>query len=134
LCAKQQAAKLRNLIVVTDGQVSNESAVIDLARKYRDENRIFSFGIGTAASSFLVQGLARATRGAAEFITGNERIEDKVLRTFGRIASPMISQIEIDFGGADVQTLAETPPVFDGDVLTVFGRVQGSAPKSVKLK
>src|SRR5256885_16813780 len=46
----------------------------------------------------------------------------------------MISEIEIEWGGADVQTLAEIPPVFDGDVLTVFGRVQGSAPKSVTLK
>ena len=40
----------------------------------------------------------------------------------------------IDWGGADVQTLAEIPPVFDGDVLSVFGRVQGSPPKRVTHK
>ncbi|MGH7178949.1 MAG: VIT domain-containing protein [Tepidisphaeraceae bacterium] len=131
---KPRAGTIRNIILITDGQVSNEPAVIELARNHRAENRIFSFGIGTAASSFLVKGLARATCGAAEFVTADECIEDKVLRTFGRIASPMISEIELDWGGADVQTLAETPPVFDGDVLTIFGRVQGSAPRSVSLK
>jgi Ca-activated chloride channel family protein len=125
---------VRNIILLTDGQVTNEPAVVALARQHRQRNRIFSFGIGTAASSFLVNGLARATRGAAEFITGDERIEEKVLRTFSRIGSPMVEQIEIDWGGADVQTLAEVPPVFDGDLLTVFGRVQGSPPKAVTLQ
>jgi Ca-activated chloride channel family protein len=131
---RPRAGSVRNLIVLTDGQVSNEPAVIALARKHREHNRIFSFGIGSAASAFLVKGLARATRGASEFISGDERIEDKVLRTFSRIASPMVDQVEIDWGGADVQTLAEIPPVFDGDVMTVFGRVQGTPPPSVHLK
>jgi Ca-activated chloride channel family protein len=131
---RPRAGGARNLIVLTDGQVSNEPAVIALARKHRERNRIFSFGIGSAASAFLVKGLARATRGASEFISGSERIEDKVLRMFSRIASPMIDQVEIDWGGADVQTLAEIPPVFDGDVMTVFGRVQGTPPPSVQLR
>jgi Ca-activated chloride channel family protein len=129
-----RAGETRNIIVLTDGQVSNEPAVIALARKHRERNRIFSFGIGSASSAFLVRGLARATRGASEFISGKERIEDKVLRTFSRITSPMIEQVEIDWGGADVQTLAEIPPIFDGDVMTVFGRVQGTPPPSVQLK
>jgi Ca-activated chloride channel family protein len=123
----------RTVIVLTDGQVTNEPAVIDLARKHRAHNRIFSFGIGTACSAFLVKGLARATGGAAEFISGRERIEEKVLRTFSRAGSPMVTDVQIDWGGADVATLAELPPVFDGDVLTVFGRVSGRVPKNVRL-
>jgi Ca-activated chloride channel family protein len=123
----------RTVIVLTDGQVTNEPAVIDLARKHRAHNRIFSFGIGSACSAFLVKGLARATSGAAEFISGRERIEEKVLRTFSRAGSPMVSDVQIDWGGADVATLAELPPVFDGDILTVFGRVAGRLPKSVRL-
>jgi Ca-activated chloride channel family protein len=36
---------VRNVIVLTDGQVSNEPDVIELARQHRAANRIFSFGI-----------------------------------------------------------------------------------------
>lgn len=124
----------RTVIVLTDGQVTNEPAVVDLARKHRAHNRIFSFGIGSACSQFLVKGLARATGGAAEFVSGAERIEEKVLRTFSRVSSPLVSDVAIDWGGADVQTLAEIPPVFDGDVLTVFGRCGGRLPENVSLR
>lgn len=124
----------RTVIVLTDGQVTNEPAVVDLARKHRAHNRIFSFGIGSACSQFLVKGLARATGGAAEFISGAERIEEKVLRTFSRVGSPLVGDVAVDWGGADVQTLAEIPPVFDGDVLTVFGRCGGRLPESVSLR
>jgi hypothetical protein len=124
----------RNIVLLTDGQVSNEPEVIATARANRLRNRIFSFGIGAAASANLVNGLARATGGAAEFITANERIDDKVLRTFGRIASPMVSDVEIDWGGADVQTLAEIPPIFDGDAVAVYARTLGSPPREVTLR
>jgi hypothetical protein len=80
-----------------------------------------------------VKGIARATGGAAEFIMAGERIEEKVLRTFGRLTSPMASDVSIDWDGCDVQTLAELPPVFDGDVLAVFGRAPGKLPGTVTL-
>lgn len=125
---------VRNVILLTDGQVTNEPAVIELARKHRDHNRIFSFGIGAAASAFLVKGVARATGGLAEFISAGERIDDKVLRTFGRIASPQVTDASIDWDGCDVQTLAELPPVFDGEVLCVFGRAPARVPRQVTLR
>lgn len=134
LSVPPRAGTIRNVIVLTDGQVTDEPAVIDLARKHRANNRIFSFGIGAAASSFLVKGLARATGAAAEFISAGERIDDKVLRTFGRLASPPVTDVTIDWDGCDVQTLAELPPVFDGDVLAVFGRAPARAPKRVTLR
>jgi Ca-activated chloride channel family protein len=129
-----RAGTVRNVILLTDGQVSNEPAVIELARLRRNHNRIFSFGIGTACSAFLVKGIARATGGASEFITSGERIDEKVLRTFGRIASPPVTDVIVDWNGAEVQTLAELPPVFDGDVLSVFGRAPLKTPKKVTLR
>jgi Ca-activated chloride channel family protein len=124
---------VRQVILLTDGQVTNEPAVVELARRHRAYNRLFTFGIGPACSAFLVKGLARATGGAAEFITAGERIDEKVLRTFGRLASPIAGDVAVDWDGCDVQTLAEHPPVFDGDVLVIFGRVEGRVPRQVTL-
>ena len=128
-----RAGQVRQIILLTDGQVTNEPAVVDLARKHRDRNRIFSFGIGSACSAFLVKGIARATAGAAEFISAGERIDDKVLRTFSRITSPPVTDVIIDWDGCEVQTLSELPPIFDGDVMAVFGRATGKLPRKITL-
>jgi Ca-activated chloride channel homolog len=134
ILAQPPSYGIRNVVVLTDGQVSNEPAVIDLARSWRTTNRLFTFGIGTSASGYLVRSLARVTQGAAEFVTGDERIEDKVLRTFSRMGSPQVSNTVICWGDNDLQTPAEIPPVFDGDVLRVFARAPGKLPKTVSLE
>ncbi len=128
------AGRVRTVVLLTDGQVTNEPAVLALARRHRGRNRIFPFGIGPAVSTFLVNGLARATGGAAEFVAAGERVEAKVLRTFARVASPVATDVIVDWGDADVQTLAELPAVFDGDVLGLFGRCAGALPERVTLR
>ena len=40
--------------------------------------RIFTFGIGSGASTALVNGLAKGGRGTAEFIKEGERMQPKV--------------------------------------------------------
>ena len=40
--------------------------------------RVFTFGIGSGASTALVNGLARAGNGSAEFIKEDERMQPKV--------------------------------------------------------
>ena len=40
--------------------------------------RIFTFGIGSGVSTALVNGLAKAGRGTAEFIKEGERMQPKV--------------------------------------------------------
>jgi hypothetical protein len=126
----------RDLILLTDGQVSNEGAVLALASKHAGTNRIFSFGIGSACSHYLVNGLAETTRGAAEFISGNERIEEKVLRTFSRLASPVLTDLSLDWGtGVRAEPApAVLPPVFDGEPLTVYARLSGPGCTTLTLR
>jgi Ca-activated chloride channel family protein len=125
----------RNLVLLTDGQVSNEPAVIELARRHRARNRIFTFGIGPACSAFLVKGLARVTGGAAEFITPGERIEDKVLRTFGQIASPPVTDVELELANADAEIAPkEIPAVFESDAVRLYARLPGRTPETITLR
>ena len=45
---------------------------------YNSLYRVFTFGIGSGASTALVKGLAQAGNGSAEFIKEKERIQPKV--------------------------------------------------------
>jgi len=113
-----------DVIVLTDGEVSNETQVLAFAKKHRGAVRFFSFGIGAGSSESLVRGLARESGGEAEFIHPGERIEEKVLRQFGRISSPALSEISLDWGGLKVeQAPTALPPVFSGGAFRVMARL-----------
>ncbi len=124
----------RQLVVLTDGEVTNTDAVIGLVRKHAADCRVFPFGIGAGASTHLVRGLARAGNGVAEFIAPGERAEAKVLRQFARLLAPALTDVTIDWGGLDV-TSAPTvaPAVFAGGRLLVYGFVKDPRPATITL-
>ncbi|WP_411027273.1 hypothetical protein, partial [Salmonella sp. s54925] len=68
----------RQVFVLTDGSVSNTESVIKLVARNSHNGRCFSFGIGSGASTILVNGIAKAGKGAAEFITSGERMQPKL--------------------------------------------------------
>jgi Vault protein inter-alpha-trypsin domain/von Willebrand factor type A domain len=118
---------LRQIVVLTDGQVTNTDAVIELAGKHTDHARLFAFGIGAGSSQHLVRGMARAGRGAAEFIYPGEAIEPKVVRQFVRLLSPALTDVRMNWGALGdgaVQAPSVVPPVFAGGRLLLYAFVK----------
>ena len=111
----------RQVLVLTDGEVTNTDEVIDLARRHASTARCFTFGIGAGASHHLVKGLARASRGAAEFIAPGERIEAKVMRQFKRVFAPAMTDVKVEWGQDGLKAASDrVPPVFDGERVRVY--------------
>jgi Ca-activated chloride channel family protein len=125
----------RQVLVLTDGEVTNTDEVVDLARRHAASARCFTFGIGAGASHHLVKGLARASRGAAEFISPGERIEAKVMRQFKRVFAPAITDVTVDWGQTGVTTASgRVPPVFDGERLRVYALAESIGTGSATLR
>jgi hypothetical protein len=113
---------VRQVVVLTDGEVSNTDAVLGLVKDHASSHRVFAFGIGAGASAHLVRGMARAGGGAAEFVAPGERIEPKVLRLVGRLLSPALTGVRATWEGLEVQQAPATPPaVFHGSRLVLYG-------------
>jgi Ca-activated chloride channel family protein len=128
----------RQIVVLTDGEVTNTDAVLGLASRHVAHARIFTFGIGAGSSRHLVKGLARAGGGTAEFIYPGERLEAKVVRQFGRLLSPALTDVRLDWGGLDVTRAPSTmPPVFTGGRFLSYAFVRELAstgtPTTVQL-
>jgi len=70
----------RQVFLLTDGQVSNTDDVIRLVQRKNQQCRVFSLGIGSSVSHFLVNGIARAGNGTSAFVASGERVERKVLK------------------------------------------------------
>ena len=112
----------RQVVVLTDGEVTNTDAVLALAKQHAPQSRVFTFGIGAGASHHLVRGLARAGGGSAEFIYPGERIERKVVRQFGKLLSSALTDVRLEWGNLKVtQAPTVLPPVFGSGRLLVYG-------------
>jgi hypothetical protein len=124
----------RQIVLLTDGEVTNADDVLALGRRHAADTRIFAFAIGAGASHHLVKGLARVGGGASEHIFPGERIEPKVMRLFGRLLSPALTDVRVTWGDLTVtQTPTEIPPVFTGGRLMLYAFVRNLHETTVIL-
>jgi Ca-activated chloride channel family protein len=127
--------RVMQVVVMTDGQVTNSDAVIAKVASCRDRVRVFTFGIGRGASHHLVNGLARAGGGAAEFVYPGERLEAKIVRLFRRALSPASTEVQVDWGGLSVTTVpAHIGSVFADEPLRVYGFMDECRDGAVTLR
>ncbi|XP_068682454.1 von Willebrand factor A domain-containing protein 5A-like isoform X1 [Montipora foliosa] len=121
----------RQLFVLSDGGVGNTAQVIQLVRKHSSTGRCFTFGIGSGVSTALINGVARAGKGKAEFVTDDDdRLQAKVIKTLKRALQPVITDVSVTWDlpqGWVVQQIPSTlSPLFSGDRLVIYGLLKSS--------
>lgn len=92
-------SKPRTIFLLTDGEVSDTEAVIQLATKTRRSTKIFTIGVGVAPSKALVEGVANATRGVAEFVTKGTDINDAIMKQLKRSMQSYFENITLEWEG-----------------------------------
>lgn len=121
---EHKALARRRIVLITDGQVSNEDDVANLASRH-PETAIFTVGIGRGVNEHLARIVARMGGGAVEFVFPGERIEEKVMRQFGRITGPTLTDVRLTFEGAtpSLMTPDRIGPISQGAVLRLYARL-----------
>ena len=95
--AKPSTRYLRQIFVLTDGEVSNAPSIISLVRQNNAQGRVFSLGIGSSSSRYLVKGIARAGGGTAIFANQSEDLRLKVMNQLKNALQPAISNVTISW-------------------------------------
>ncbi len=117
------------LVFLTDGLPtvgeSDVDKIIENAKKIKIENlRMFPFGVGYDVNTRLLDKLATANAGLAEYVEPKENLEIKVSNFFTRVNSPVLTDLTIDFGTVktDLMYPRQLTDVFKGTQVVMLGR------------
>lgn len=91
--------------------------------------RIFTFGFGYDVNAVLLDRIAADNGGAPDYVRPKEDLEQKVSAFFSKVNYPVLSDISIDYGSADVELYypRKVTDLFRGSQLTIIGRYRNSA-------
>ncbi len=128
--SEARAGATRLLIFLTDGLptagVTDPALIADRAGRANDtvEARLHVFGVGYDVNTHLLDRLAAENGGSVTYVQPGEDLEAVLTGFYWRIASPVLTDLQIDFDGIDARDLhpAALPDLFDGSSLMLTGR------------
>lgn len=127
--------RLRVVSFMTDGYIGNEDQILAAIKQKLGSSRIFSFGVGNSVNRYLIERMASFGKGAVAFVGLDENAGREVDRFYERIGYPALADIEINWGGMQVNEIypRKIPDVFVGRPVLIAGRFKGSGKKSVRV-
>ena len=111
----------RQVVLLTDGAVSNTDRVLKCVRDNCDKARVFTIGIGSGVSSELVTGVAAAGGGKAVFVRERERMQGKILKLMSDVISPCFTDVTVMKPECVHVFPNKLPRLFPNDRLVVYG-------------
>ena len=119
---KKRPGLPRQVILLTDGAVSNTEQVIRCVRENRGQARVFAIGIGSGVSTALVRGVAEAGGGRAVFVSEGERMQGKILKLLSDAMTPCYTDVALSVSGEGLRLFpSQLPQLFPQDRLLVYG-------------
>ena len=132
----------RMLVFMTDGlptvgETKADRIIANLKDSKKMDIRIFPFGFGYDVNTTLLDRLGSENSGMSDYVQPKEDLEIKVSNFFSRVSSPVLSDLELDFGPviADFTYPRKLTDIFRGMQMTVFGRYRNANDlKNITLK
>jgi Ca-activated chloride channel family protein len=116
-----------------DAKITAEARTLSRARHVR----LFDFGVGYDVDVHFLDRLAEANRGDSDYVRPEEDIEAKVSQFYQKVASPVLTDVQVEVGGVQTAELyprpSDLPDLFTGSQLLIAGRYTGSGPVTARL-
>ncbi len=115
------------VVLLTDGQVGDESRVLKRIQKEVGEARVFTIGIDTAVNDAFLKRLANLCGGTSTFVVPGAALEDALAGIGREIGAPLVVDVRLEDDGAGLDpgsiAPARVPDLFAGRATTVFCRL-----------
>lgn len=119
------------LVLITDGQVTGEDAILRNLARFGQESlpRIFTVGIDRAVNAGFLRKLADFGQGDCELVESEDRLDEAMDRIHRLIGTPLLTQVRVEAVDGkwieDSQAPRRLPDLYVDRPLIVFGRHRG---------
>jgi len=119
----------------TEGVVESEQILKDFEGSAPEDLRLFSFGVGYDVDTYLLDSLAQEHHGASFYVQPSERLDEALSTFYAKISTPVLTDLELDFGDVPVYDLypSPLPDLFRGSQIVVAGRYRQGGKADVRL-
>jgi Ca-activated chloride channel family protein len=116
-------ARLRQLVFMTDGEISNEAEMIAALGQARGRSRVFMIGIGSAPNDHLMSRMAEIGRGSYVHIGSSDEVNARMTDLLDRLTRPAVTDVEARIVGAAAEiTPVQLPDLYAGEPLVMLAR------------
>ena len=119
------------LILITDGQVGNESEVLRWIQQNAQGIRIFTVGIDSAVNVSLLERIAQVSGGHFTLVNSEPQLDEEMLALRRRINPPLLQKVSVQLAGAECSPAQVD--LFEGLCARQLGRLQGPVPHEVEV-
>jgi Ca-activated chloride channel homolog len=133
--APAPANRLRIIALMTDGLIGNDNEIIELVRRTRGTARWFPFGTGDSVNRNLIDGIASAGGGEADYVLLDSPGDVVAKKFLDKIDRPVLTDLKVKFKGVEV---SDVEPSVINDVwaqrpIYLTGKYRGPAAGSVEI-
>ena len=126
---------LRIVCFMTDGYVGNEEEIIAEVQKHANA-RVFSFGIGSSVNRHLLDKIAEAGRGEAEYVALTDDGSKAARKFYERVRTPLLTDLSFDWNGMPIADVypSRVPDLFSAKPVVLHGRYTKAMSGTIRLK
>jgi len=117
--AVSHTERLRQIVFLTDGAVSNEEEVFKYIRPNLGDQRLFMVGIGSAPNSYFMVEAAHFGRGTYTHIGNISEIPERMKSLFDQLKRPVLTDIKLTAKGLTDLTPAVVPDLYAGEPIVM---------------
>ncbi|MBL8259298.1 MAG: VWA domain-containing protein [Candidatus Competibacteraceae bacterium] len=130
------AGAIRIVTFLTDGYIGNEAEILALLKANLNDARLYAFGVGTGVNRYLLSEMGKVGRGFTRYMDPTEDLEKVTGELAERLQSPVLTDIQIDWGGMEASDLSPDiiPDLFAGQSLRVQGRYNRPGPHQITVR
>ncbi|HNG92219.1 MAG TPA: VIT domain-containing protein [Acidobacteriota bacterium] len=133
---EESTPRMPVIVLLTDGQIGDESRVLKRIQQELGAARVFTVGIDTAVNEGFLRRLATVGGGTSTFVQPGSQLEEALQAVAREMGKPVLTSLELEAGKGTIEkeTIAPNriPDVFAGRATTVFFRLKKAG--SIKIK